>query len=243
MTDLHRRRRDTIMAAHEAGVAIYAGSDGGGVSRHGNLSGEVVALADLGLALGAGARGSVVARAGVARPGRPALRGHHGRLRGLRPRPAAGPVSAGGAEADRAAWPRRRLTPDPRVVTAPARCRLRVRRGGGRAAEAEARERERPPGDGGAPGGRGAAGADRSAGRSSAGCGSPWLPGCSSRAGAPRHSSTSPWRSSSTSNGPSSWTSAAAPVPSGWRSPRANRPRSCTPPTSTRLRSRAPGAT
>jgi imidazolonepropionase-like amidohydrolase len=50
MADLHRRRRDTIMAAHEAGVALYAGSDGGGVARHGNLSGEVVALAELGLA-------------------------------------------------------------------------------------------------------------------------------------------------------------------------------------------------
>lgn len=50
MTDLHHRRRDTIMAAHEAGVALYAGSDGGGVARHGNLSGEVVALAGLGLA-------------------------------------------------------------------------------------------------------------------------------------------------------------------------------------------------
>ncbi len=49
MTDLHRRRRDTIMAAHEAGVAIYAGSDGGGLSRHGNLSGEVQALRGLGL--------------------------------------------------------------------------------------------------------------------------------------------------------------------------------------------------
>ena len=49
MTDLHRRRRETIMAAHEAGVALYAGSDGGGVSRHGNLSGEVRALADLGM--------------------------------------------------------------------------------------------------------------------------------------------------------------------------------------------------
>ncbi len=49
MTDLHRRRRDTIMAAYEAGVAIYAGSDGGGVARHGNLSGEVVALAGLGV--------------------------------------------------------------------------------------------------------------------------------------------------------------------------------------------------
>jgi imidazolonepropionase-like amidohydrolase len=49
MTDLHRRRRDTVMGAHEAGVAIYAGSDGGGMSRHGNLSGEVLALAGLGL--------------------------------------------------------------------------------------------------------------------------------------------------------------------------------------------------
>ncbi len=49
MTELHRRRRDTIMAAHEAGVAVYAGSDGGGVARHGNLSGEVQALAALGL--------------------------------------------------------------------------------------------------------------------------------------------------------------------------------------------------
>lgn len=49
MTDLHARRRDTIMAAHEAGVALYAGSDGGGVARHGNLSGEVVAMAGLGM--------------------------------------------------------------------------------------------------------------------------------------------------------------------------------------------------
>jgi len=49
MTDLHRRRRDTIMSAHEAGVAIYAGSDGGGVTRHGNLAGEVRALAGLGM--------------------------------------------------------------------------------------------------------------------------------------------------------------------------------------------------
>jgi imidazolonepropionase-like amidohydrolase len=49
MTDLHTRRRATIMAAYEAGVPLYAGSDGGGVSRHGNLAGEVVAMADLGL--------------------------------------------------------------------------------------------------------------------------------------------------------------------------------------------------
>ncbi|MCW2867388.1 MAG: amidohydrolase [Marmoricola sp.] len=49
MTDLHARRVETIMAAHEAGVALYAGSDGGGVARHGNLSGEVLALAGIGL--------------------------------------------------------------------------------------------------------------------------------------------------------------------------------------------------
>ena len=37
------------MAAYDAGVALYAGSDGGGVSRHGNLAGEVVAMAGLGM--------------------------------------------------------------------------------------------------------------------------------------------------------------------------------------------------
>lgn len=49
MTDLYARRRDTLMAAYEAGVALYAGSDGGGISKHGNLAGEVIAMADLGL--------------------------------------------------------------------------------------------------------------------------------------------------------------------------------------------------
>jgi imidazolonepropionase-like amidohydrolase len=49
MTDLFARRRQTIMAAYEAGVPMYAGSDGGGVSRHGNLPGEVLAMADLGM--------------------------------------------------------------------------------------------------------------------------------------------------------------------------------------------------
>ncbi|WP_091733083.1 amidohydrolase family protein [Nocardioides scoriae] len=49
MTDLHARRRETLMNAHEAGVQLYAGSDGGGVARHGNLAGEVVALHELGL--------------------------------------------------------------------------------------------------------------------------------------------------------------------------------------------------
>jgi imidazolonepropionase-like amidohydrolase len=49
MTDLYVRRRDTIMAAYEAGVALYAGSDGGGISRHGNLAGEVIAMTSLGI--------------------------------------------------------------------------------------------------------------------------------------------------------------------------------------------------
>ena len=49
MTDLHARRQETIMSAYEAGVALYAGSDGGGVSRHGNLAGEVLAMAALGM--------------------------------------------------------------------------------------------------------------------------------------------------------------------------------------------------
>jgi len=49
MTDLFLRRRATLMAAYEAGVALYAGSDNGGVSRHGNLAGEVIAMAALGL--------------------------------------------------------------------------------------------------------------------------------------------------------------------------------------------------
>lgn len=48
MEDLYARHRRTLMAAHEAGVPMYAGSDSGGVSRHGNLPGEVAALHDLG---------------------------------------------------------------------------------------------------------------------------------------------------------------------------------------------------
>ena len=49
MTDLHARLRATIMAAYDAGVALYAGSDGGGVTRHGNIAGEVLAMAGLGM--------------------------------------------------------------------------------------------------------------------------------------------------------------------------------------------------
>ncbi len=49
MTDLFARRRETIMTAYEAGVPLYAGSDGGGVRKHGNIAGEVVAMAGLGM--------------------------------------------------------------------------------------------------------------------------------------------------------------------------------------------------
>ena len=49
MTDLYARMPATIMAAYEAGVPIYAGSDGGGISRHGNIAGEVEALVRIGI--------------------------------------------------------------------------------------------------------------------------------------------------------------------------------------------------
>ncbi len=49
MTDLYERMPRTIMAAYDAGVPLYAGSDGGGISRHGNIAGEVVAMAGLGM--------------------------------------------------------------------------------------------------------------------------------------------------------------------------------------------------
>jgi imidazolonepropionase-like amidohydrolase len=49
MIDLYERRQATIMAAYDAGVPLYAGSDGGGVTRHGNLPGEVLAMAGLGM--------------------------------------------------------------------------------------------------------------------------------------------------------------------------------------------------
>ncbi len=48
MRDLHARRRETIMAAYEGGVEIYAGTDAGGVLPHGNIAGEVLELADYG---------------------------------------------------------------------------------------------------------------------------------------------------------------------------------------------------
>jgi imidazolonepropionase-like amidohydrolase len=49
MTALHARRKDTIRAAHEAGVAIYAGTDAGGVLPHGMIGDEVHELTTYGL--------------------------------------------------------------------------------------------------------------------------------------------------------------------------------------------------
>ncbi len=49
MEQLHERRRETLMSAFEAGVALYVGSDGGGTGRHGHLDEEIRAMVDLGL--------------------------------------------------------------------------------------------------------------------------------------------------------------------------------------------------
>ena len=49
MEDLHRRRREVLMAAHEAGIELYVGSDGGTSARHGRLHEEIVAMAEMGL--------------------------------------------------------------------------------------------------------------------------------------------------------------------------------------------------
>jgi imidazolonepropionase-like amidohydrolase len=48
MRDLHARRAQTIMAAYEAGVAIFAGTDAGGVLPHGLIADEVLELARYG---------------------------------------------------------------------------------------------------------------------------------------------------------------------------------------------------
>ncbi|WP_121252281.1 amidohydrolase family protein [Nocardioides ferulae] len=49
MDDLYARRREVLLAAHEAGVEMFVGSDGGGPTRHGHLPGEVLAMAEMGL--------------------------------------------------------------------------------------------------------------------------------------------------------------------------------------------------
>jgi imidazolonepropionase-like amidohydrolase len=49
MMALFERRRETIGAAYEAGVPIYAGTDAGGVLPHGLIGDEVIELASYGL--------------------------------------------------------------------------------------------------------------------------------------------------------------------------------------------------
>jgi imidazolonepropionase-like amidohydrolase len=71
MRELHRRVDTTLRAAYEAGVALYAGTDAGGVLPHGLVGREALALhAQVGLppesALGAA---SWAARAWLGRPG------------------------------------------------------------------------------------------------------------------------------------------------------------------------------
>lgn len=52
MDELHVRRREVLMSAYEAGVALYVGSDGGGAQRHGHLAGEALAMAGMGMPAG-----------------------------------------------------------------------------------------------------------------------------------------------------------------------------------------------
>ncbi|MFE3194552.1 amidohydrolase family protein [Nocardia sp. NPDC059240] len=70
MRDLHRRSRDTVARAHEAGVPIYTGTDAGGSIRHGRIADEIIALTEAGFtphdALGASAWN---ARAWLGHPG------------------------------------------------------------------------------------------------------------------------------------------------------------------------------
>jgi len=49
MDELYRTRREVLMSAYDAGVAMYVGSDGGGSSRHGVLHEEILAMAAMGL--------------------------------------------------------------------------------------------------------------------------------------------------------------------------------------------------
>jgi imidazolonepropionase-like amidohydrolase len=70
MLDLHARRLETVRAAHEAGIAVYVGTDAGGSLPHGLAAQEVAQLVEAGLppleALRAGTWG---ARAWLSRPG------------------------------------------------------------------------------------------------------------------------------------------------------------------------------
>ncbi|TIC80842.1 amidohydrolase family protein [Nocardioides sp. GY 10127] len=49
MDELYAQRRDVLLAAHEAGVDLFVGSDGGGTGRHGYLGEEIAAMVGMGL--------------------------------------------------------------------------------------------------------------------------------------------------------------------------------------------------
>lgn len=70
MRDLHRRSRETVAKAHDAGIPIYTGTDAGGSIKHGRIAEEIAALTGAGFskhdALGAS---SWTARAWLGRPG------------------------------------------------------------------------------------------------------------------------------------------------------------------------------
>jgi imidazolonepropionase-like amidohydrolase len=49
MLDLHGRVRQTVGAALEAGIPVYAGTDAGGGIAHGRIVDEIVALHEIGM--------------------------------------------------------------------------------------------------------------------------------------------------------------------------------------------------
>ena len=84
MTDLHARDSETrSWPPTSSGSPLYAGSDGGGVSRHGNIAGEVIAMHELGMPADYALGAASLAGPRVARLERHPGRGRPGRLRGL----------------------------------------------------------------------------------------------------------------------------------------------------------------
>jgi imidazolonepropionase-like amidohydrolase len=70
MVDLHRRRFETVAAAHDAGIPIYVGTDAGSSLPHGLVAEEAAALVEVGLStIEALAAGTWAARDWLGRPG------------------------------------------------------------------------------------------------------------------------------------------------------------------------------
>ncbi len=109
MMALHAHRRETLMAAYDAGVAIYAGTDAGGVLPHGSIADEVRRAGRVGPVGRGRPRGGVVAGTGVAGPRAASRRGGARRLRRARRRPAGRPHHAAAARSCGAARTGRRL--------------------------------------------------------------------------------------------------------------------------------------